>query len=61
MEELIMFHASGSSSYSTGPNPDLSQGNFVMVVERHFISQIPSTASKPRAQRERVRCTKLGI
>ena len=61
IEELIMFHASGSSSYSTGPNPDPSQGNFVVVVERHFISQIPSTASKPRAQRECVRCTKLGI
>ena len=48
IEELIMFHASGSSSYSAGPNPDLSQDNFVRLVERHFISQIPSTASKPR-------------
>ena len=61
IEELIMFHASGGSSYSTGPNPDPRQGNFVRLVERHFISQIPSTASKPRAQRKCVRCTKLGI
>ena len=61
IEELIMFHAAGGSSYSTGPNPDPRQGNFVRLVERHFISQIPSTASKPRAQRKCVRCTKLGI
>ena len=61
IEELIMFHASGGSSYSTGPNPDPRQGNFVRLVERHFISQIPSTASKPRAQRKFVRCTKFGI
>ena len=61
IEELIMFHASGSSSYSAGPNPDLSQDNFIRLAERHFISQIPSTASKPRAQRKCVRCTKRGI
>ena len=40
IEELIMFHVSGSSSYSTGLNPDLSPDNFVRLVERHFISQI---------------------
>ena len=38
IEELGMFPASGDSSYSTGPNPDPSQGNFVRLVERHFIS-----------------------
>ena len=39
-----MFHASGGSSYSAGPNPDPSQGNFARLVEGHFVSQIPSTA-----------------
>ena len=34
IEELIMFHVSGGSSYSNGPNPDPSQGNFVWLVER---------------------------
>ena len=43
IEELIMFHASGGSSYSAGPNLDPSQGNFGRLVEGHFISQIPST------------------
>ena len=43
-----MFHAASGSSYSTGPNTDPRQGNFVRLVERHFISQIPSTARKPR-------------
>ena len=56
-----MFHASGGSSYSAGPNPDPSQGNFARLVEGHFISQIPSTKNKARAQRKCVRCTKLGI
>ena len=61
IEELIMFHASGGSSYSTGPNLEPSQENFVRLVERQFISQIPSTVSKPKAQRKCVRYTKLGI
>ena len=56
-----MFHASGGSSYSAGPNPDFSPGNYARLVVRHFISQLPSKANKARAQRKCVRCTKLGI
>ena len=58
IEKLIMFHASSGSSYSTSLNPEPSQENFLRLVERQFISQIPSTVSKPRAY---VRYTKLGI
>ena len=61
IEELIMFHAAVGFSYSAGPNPEPSQGNFARLVESHFISQIPLKANKARAQRKCVLCTKLGI
>ena len=53
-----MFHAFGGS---TGPNPDPAHANMLRLVERHFISQLPSTANKARAQRKCVRCRKMGI
>ena len=56
IEELIMFHASGGSPYSTGPNPDPSQGNFVKL---HFSDSLNSKQTK--VQRKCVRCTKVGI
>jgi len=37
IEELILFYASGGSSYSVGPNPYPAQGNFSRLVERYFI------------------------
>ena len=56
IEELIMFHASGGLPYSTGPNPDPSQGNFVKL---HFSDSLNSKQTK--VQRKCVRCTKVGI
>ena len=56
IEELIMFHASGGLPYSTGPNPDPSQGNFVKL---HFSDSLNSKQTK--VQRKCVRCTNVGI
>ena len=56
IEELIMFHASGGLPYSTSPNPDPSQGNFVKL---HFSDSLNSKQTK--VQRKCVRCTKVGI
>ena len=36
-----MFPASGDSSYSTGPNPDPSQGNFVRLVRDTSFLRLP--------------------
>ena len=41
IEELGMFPASGDSSYSTGPNPDPSQGNFVRLVRDTSFLRLP--------------------
>ena len=38
-------HAFGSSSDSTGPNHNPAESNMVGLVEWHFISQLPSSAS----------------
>ena len=61
IEEIIMFHAFGGQSQSTGPNPDTAKANLIRITERHFISQLTSTNNKARAQRKYIRCTKLGF
>ena len=37
-EEIIMFHAFGGQSQSTGPNPETTKTNLIRLTERHFIS-----------------------
>ena len=49
IEEIVLMNAFGSSSYSTGLNPNPVESNMVRLVEWHFISQLPSPASKARA------------
>ena len=49
IEEIVLMHAFGSSSYSTGLNPNPVESNMVRLVEWHFISQLPSPASKATA------------
>ena len=61
IEELVMFHLSGSAPHQTGRNIAGPDQNLLRLVERHFISQLPSTAGKQRAQRRCVRCHKLGV
>ena len=61
IEEIIMFHAFCGQSQSTGPYPDTTKANLIRLTERHFISQLPSTNNKARAQRKCIRCTKLGF
>ena len=53
IKEIIMFHAFGGQCQSTEPNPDTTNEN--------FLSQLPSTNNKARAQRKCIRCTKLGF
>ena len=59
IKEIIMFHAFGGQSQSTGPNSDTTKANLIRITEGHFISQLPSTNNKARAQRKCFRCTKL--
>ena len=60
-EEIIMFHAFGGQSQSTGPNPETTKTNLIRLTERHFISQLPSTNNKARVQRKCIHFTKLGF
>ena len=41
-----MFHTFGER----GPNPDTTTANLIRVTERDFISQLPPTNNKARAQ-----------
>ena len=61
IEEIIMFYAFGGHSQSTGANPDTTKANLIRLAERDFISQLPSTNKKARAQRKCIRYTKLGF
>ena len=62
IEEIIMFHAFGGQSQSTGgPNPDTTKANLTRLTERHCISQLPSINNKAGAQRKCIRCTKLAF
>ena len=61
IEEMIIFHAFGGQSQSTGPNPDTTKANLIRLTERHFISQPPSKNSKAKAQRKCICCTKLSF
>ena len=42
--------------YHAGTTPP----NMLRLIERHFISQVPSTPGKPRELRRCIRCAKLG-
>ena len=61
IEEIIMFHVFGGQKQSSGPNPDTTKANLIRLTETHFISQLPRTNNKARAQRKCICCTKLGI
>ena len=61
IEEIIMFHAFSRQSQSTGPNLGTTKANLITLTERHFISQVPSTNNKARAERKCICCTKLGF
>ena len=61
IEKIIVFHAFCGQNQSTGPYPDTTKANLIRLTERHFISQLPSTNNKARAQRKCIRCTKLGF
>ena len=61
IEEIIMFYAFGGQSQSTGANPDTTKANLIILAERDFISKLPSTNDKSRAQRKCIRYTKLGF
>ena len=61
IKEIIMFDAFGSQSQSSEPNPDTAKASLIRLTERHFISQLPSTNNKARAQRKCICCTKLGF
>ena len=49
IEEIVLMHAFGGSSYSTGLNPNPVESNMVRIVKWHFVSQLPSSANKARA------------
>ena len=51
IEELILHHLHGGAPAQTGPNLSGVNQNLVRLVERHFISQVPSTPGKARAQK----------
>ena len=59
IEELIQFHSYGSKPLQTRPVD--ADANPSRHVERHFIRTLPATQNKARAQRECLRCSKLGI
>ena len=61
IEKFVQFHLFGSRNSQTGPNATGVNNNPLRLIERHFISNLPSTQNKARAQRKCVRCTKLGI
>lgn len=50
IKKIIMFHEFDGHSHSTGPNHDTMKASLIRVTERHFISQLPSTNNKTRAQ-----------
>ena len=45
-----MFHAFGGQSQFNRPNPDTANPNPIRLTIRHFVSQLPSTNNKVRAQ-----------
>ena len=49
IEEIIMCHMYGGASYTTGPSSEPERENLIRLTERHFTSQVPSTANKARA------------
>ena len=53
VEELITFHSyyGGVANLQTGSHHSNQVGNPLRLVEKHFSSVIPSTASKKRAQK----------
>ena len=62
VEELITFHSYGGvANLQTGSRHSNRVGNPLCLVEKHFISVIPSTASKKRAQKPCVRHRKMGM
>lgn len=50
IKKIIMLHEFDGHSHSTGPNHDTMKVSLIRVTERHFISQLPSTNNKTRAQ-----------
>ena len=60
IEEIVLIHAFGSSSYSTGLNANPVESNMVRIVKWHFVSQLPSPANKTRAWWKCVWYRKMG-
>ena len=61
IKEIIVFNAFSGQSQFTGSNPDSTKANLIRLTEWDFISQLPPTNNKARAQRKCIRCTKLGF
>ena len=56
IQQILAHHLFDVAPYQTGTTPP----NMLRLIERHFISQVPSTPGKPRAERRYIRCVKLG-
>ena len=60
VEELITFHSYGGvANLQTGSRHSNRVGNPLRLIEKHFISVIPSTSSKKRSQKPCVRHRKM--
>ena len=56
IQEILTHHLFDVAPYQAGTTPP----NMLRLIERHFISQVPSTPGKPRAERRCIHCVKLG-
>ena len=59
-EQLIQTHLHGYRPPLGNKSAPGEHNNLVRLVEKHFITKLPATPHKRRAQRACVRCTKIG-
>ena len=57
IEVILTHYLFGVALYQAGTTPP----NMLCLIERQYISQVPSTTGKPHAQRRCIRYTKRGI